>query len=524
MKTQLTKLRNGSRNCAKIGPVPGIKPVFALVMRLLLAFVLVLPIFGAQAGVVLTTLNSFADTNDGANPNGLVQGNDGNFYGTTYEGGTNGLGTVFKISTNGALTTLYSFGSLQDTDGDPLDGANPVAALLQGNDGYFYGTTFSGGTNYYAGTVFKISPNGALTTLYSFGSVQDTNGNLLDGYYPNAGLVQGSDGNFYGTTIWGGTNVYGTLFKINNNGMLTTLHSFTSGNDGGNPRGALVQGSDGFFYGTTTWGGTNGYYGTVFKVSTNGALNTLYSFGSVRATNDPLSSLDGGNPNGLVQGSDGIFYGTTGGMGREGFGWPFSPGTVFKLTTNGVLTTLHSFSAFSGGNDGANPVAALVQGNDGNFYGTTECNVFEPGDNSYGPGTVFQISANGGLTTVHAFGSITNANGEPLDGANPAAALVQGSDGNFYGTTSDGGPNGAGTIFRLTIVPEPQLTIIPYGENVILTWPTNAFVFTLQSSMNLGSSAIWTTNFPAPVLIGGQNVVINPITGSQMFYRLLLAP
>ncbi|MGA3141759.1 MAG: choice-of-anchor tandem repeat GloVer-containing protein [Verrucomicrobiota bacterium] len=512
---------------------------------------LVLPVFDAQAGVVFTTLYSFGsvqDTNgvalDGANPQaGLLQGSDGNFYGTTFWGGTNiGLtpygwnswGTVFKMSTNGTLTTLYSF------TGDN-DGANPSAGLVQGSDGNLYGTTYYGGTNGY-GTVFKISTNGVFTSLYSFGSVLDSNGLLLDGSGPN-GLVQGSDGLFYGTTQWGGAFTdqynsigYGTVFRITTNGALATLYSFgsvqdTNGNplDGVAPFASLVQGSDGYLYGTTSGGGTDDY-GTVFRISTNGVLTCLYSF---------TGGNDGGGPAAcLVQGSDGDFYGTTAGiLSRGNIGSkPGSPGSVFKITANGALTALHTFGTFFGENDGLNPQAGLVQGSDGTFYGTTESTTVESGMDYIafvGPGTVFRISTNGGLTTVHAFGSITNTSGELLDGVSPAAALVQGRDGNFYGTTSSGGAftnqfanqfgQGYGTVFRLTIVPSPQLTIIPYGENVILTWPTNAFVFTLQSSTGLGSAANWNTNSPSPVVIGGQNVIINPLTGTQMFFRLLLA-
>src|SRR5208282_4612644 len=212
MKTQLTTLHNGSRTCAMTEPVAGSKPVLALLMRLLWAAALLLPAFGTQAAVVLTTLHSFQPFPNGAGPNGLVQGSDGNFYGTAW-GGTNGYGTVFKITPNGALTTLYSF-----SGGD--DGAYPSAGLVQGSDGSFYGTTQYGGTNGW-GTVFKISTNGVLTSLYSF-----TDGN--DGMFPIGGLVQGSDGNFYGTTSYGGANlVYGTVFKISTDGAYTNLYSFT---------------------------------------------------------------------------------------------------------------------------------------------------------------------------------------------------------------------------------------------------------------------------------------------------------
>jgi uncharacterized repeat protein (TIGR03803 family) len=404
---------------------------------------------------------------------------------------------VFKISTNGVLTSLYSFANGTNY------GANPSAALVQGSDGSFYGTTQNGGTNGgWWGTVFKISPTGAYASLYSF-----TGGN--DGGNPGAGLVQGSDGSFYGTTFGGGTNGgwWGTVFKISPNGALTTLHLFGSVQDtngvpldGANPSAALVQDSDGSFYGTTSSGGTNGGYGSVFKISTNGALTTLYSF---------TGTADGANPSAaLVQGSDGSFYGTTDHQGTYYFG------TVFKISANGVLTTLH---AFTGGNDGTGP-NGLVQGSDGSFYGTTEYNFWGEWWRGRGNGTVFKISPTGAYASLYSFTVYTN--GSTVDGANPSAALVQGSDGNFYGTTEYGGVSGAGTVFRLTIVPQPQLTIIPSGPYMILTWPTNYNGFTLQSTTNLGPSAVWTPVSPKPVTIGSQNLVINTITGRQQFYRL----
>jgi uncharacterized repeat protein (TIGR03803 family) len=217
---------------------------------------------------------------------------------------------------------------------------------------------------------------------------------------------------------------------------------------------------------------------------------------------------------GLVQGSDGNLYGTT-----ECNGWRFiglegrvvvGCGTVFKISTDGALTTLYAFGSITNANgvslDGANPSAGLVQGSDGYFYGATS-----RGDTN-DSGTAITISTSGALTTLYSF---TGGN----DGGGPNG-LVQGSDGNFYGTTSQGGQGNAGTVFRLTIVPQPQLTIIPSGPYVILAWPTNYSGFTLQSTPNLGASAVWTTNSSPPVVIGGENVVINTITGRQQFYRL----
>jgi uncharacterized repeat protein (TIGR03803 family) len=274
-------------------PVSGRRPVLALLMRLLCAAALALPAAGAQASAALTSLHSFGVFTNGANPYaGLVQGGDGSFYGTTVGGGTNGgYGTVFRISATGTLTSLYSFTG--------KDGANPHGGLVQGSDGDFYGTTTRGGANN-SGSVFKINPKGALTSLYSF-----TGG--IDGACPWAGLVQGSDGNFYGTTYYGGTSGFGsrgngTVFKISTNGALNSLHSLTGSNDGGRPDAGLVQGSGGYFYGTTRSGGTKGG-GTVFRISANGALTSLYSF---------TGGSDGGCVRaGLVKGSDGYLYGTT---------------------------------------------------------------------------------------------------------------------------------------------------------------------------------------------------------------------
>ncbi len=210
-------------------------------------------VFKITPGGTLITLYSFG-VSDGQSPyGGLVQGSDGNFYGTTEFGGANnGNGTVFKITPRGTLTSLYSFAG--------SDGANPHAGLVQGSDGNFYGTTEFGGTGQCAnrcGTVFKITPSGTLTTLYDFAG--------SDGFKPQAGLVQGSDGNFYGTTTGGGANNgKGTVFKITPSGTLTTLYSF-AGSDGAFPQAGLVQGSDGNFYGTTAGGGAN-FAGTVFRL------------------------------------------------------------------------------------------------------------------------------------------------------------------------------------------------------------------------------------------------------------------
>jgi uncharacterized repeat protein (TIGR03803 family) len=521
-------------------PVLGRKPVLALFMRMLWAAVLLLSALGASAGVVMTTLYTFTNVNDGRWPDSpLVQGSDGCFYGTTAAGGTypfgDGCGTIFKISTNGAFTSFYSFGSVMDTNGHALDGAGPDGGLVQGSDGNFYGTTYSGGTNDYGGeiglgNVFGITPDGALTSLYSFGTVTNANGDPLDGAEPIAGMVEGSDGNFYGTTSWGGTNLnYGTVFKITPDGALTTLYSFgtvTNSDgialDGEYPRAALVQGSDGNFYGTTYYGGTYGG-GTVFKITRNGELTSLHSF---------TSTNDGAAPNGpLVEGIDGNFYGTTSTGGSNGFGY----GTVFKISTNGAFTSLYTFTdAFTDGSDGGDPQGSLVLGSDGNFYGTTGTGGF----NDTGYGTVFKISPDGAFTSLYTF---TNGN----DGAYPDAGLVQGSDGNFYGTTYGefAGGEGAnfGTVFRLTVMNSTPLTItsgltvnpVTYGtlsgldkaslssNNVVLEGVAAQDIGSVYLNTN-GYTAVFTdinANPAVPVTVSGLS-----LSGSQATNYTLVQP
>ena len=386
----------------------------------------------ASPAQILTTLYNFCsqpNCTDGALPEaGLVQATDGNLYGTTFQGGANTVGTVFKITVGGTLNTLYSFCSQPNC----TDGALPVAGLIQARDGNFYGTSARGGAEG-SGTVFKINPSGVLNTLYSFCSQPNCN----DGNGPIAGLVQGSDRNFYGTTEnGGGPHSDGTVFRITPSGMLTTLYSFCSNGgscpDGANPYEALVQGSDGNFYGTTYFGGA-GDNGTVFKITPSGTLTTLHRFAGYPD--------DGGLPHAsLVQATDGNFYGTTSAGGDEGYG------TVFKITPGGVLTTLHSFNSV----DGNGPLAGLVQGSDGNFYGTTSAGGAS-GNCRNGCGTVFKITASGMLTTLHNF--------DGSDGNFPYGALVQATDGNFYGTTTSGGAYGDGTVFRL-VLPRPCIVCL----------------------------------------------------------------
>lgn len=382
-------------------------------------------IFKLDRSGTLSVLHTFAGS-DGRWPQaGLIEGSDGSFYGTTSRGGANNGGTVFKISSSGVMTTLHSFGnaSIIGIPVDARNGIRPLAGLIEASDGNFYGTTFSGGTTG-RGTVFKMDSSGNVTTLHSFSG--------SDGTGPRAELIQASDGNFYGTTAQGGANadnragIGGTVFKMNSSGAVTTLHSF-GGPDGNEPVGSLVEGSDATFYGVTLVGGTAGK-GTLFKITASGAFTTLHSF----------RESDGDTPVGaLVQGSDGNFYGTT------FYGGAADKGTVFKMDASARVTVLHSFS----GTDGDTPRAGLIEGSDGNFYGTTLLG------GATNMGTVFKMDSLGAVTTLHSFTGVTG-----LDGNGPGSSLLEGSDGNFYGTTFYGGATDAGTVFKIT--PSGSVTVI----------------------------------------------------------------
>ncbi|MGO8837239.1 MAG: choice-of-anchor tandem repeat GloVer-containing protein [Limisphaerales bacterium] len=376
-----------------------------LIKNLLLktgVLLLALAVSTASGAVTLDTLYSFGHNtnNNGSLPVGLVQGADGNFYGTTDYGGTNGCGTVFRISMNGGLTAIAFFNG--------TNGYQPVGQLVQGMNGACYGTTLYGGTNGGYGTVFQVTTNGVLTSLVSF-----TNDGI-HGYYPAGDLTAGADGNFYGTTYYGGTNGdYGTIYKMTPAGMVNTLVSF-AGTNGYYPAAGLVQGADGNFYGTTYYGGTNGGYGTVYKVTPGGVITPLHSF----------NDSDGYMAEGLIQAADGNLYGTTYAGGT------YNLGTIFKVTTNGVFASLYSLSNV----EGYGP-ASLVQGQDGLLYGMT----YNGGTN--GVGTIFKITTNGVFTSLHAFNY--------FDGYAPDCVLFA-SDGNLYGTAQYGGTYGYGTIFKAT--------------------------------------------------------------------------
>ena len=360
----------------------------------------------------LTTLESFSGLN-GNNPyGGLVEGSDGSLYGTTIDGGLYGGGTVFRIAPSGGMTSLYNFCSLANC----ADGQYPVTTLIQSGEGDFVGTTQSGGSEGW-GTVFRITPDGRLTTVHSFV--------FTDGAAPYGTLVLASNGDFYGTTNGGGDFNAGTVFRMTPGGTVTTLHVFCSGAcaDGEYSVGALIQASDGNIYGTTHAGGnftacSPDGCGTIFRITPGGTLTTLHTF----------DSIDGAYPyGGIVEGAKGMFYGTTGGGG------PANWGTVFQMTRTGAVTVLHTFS----GPDGSNPYG-LIKGSDGNFYGTTAY-----GGPVFNYGTIFKVTPAGGFTTLLGF--------DGTNGKNPFVGVFQAASGMFYGTTYFGGTDSDGTAFSMSV-------------------------------------------------------------------------
>jgi uncharacterized repeat protein (TIGR03803 family) len=384
------------------------------------------------------------------------------------------------------------------------------SALVQGTDGSFYGTSFAGGSNGY-GTVFKMTSNGVVTNLASF-----TGG--TNGTQPYGPLVQGSDGDFYGTASHGGSKGLGTVFKITPDGTMTTLLSFTGTNpsdDGGIPTSGLVQGTNGNFYGTTYWGGDpavgggNGL-GTVFTITPGGVKTTLVLF----------EGTNGGHPfGGLVQGSDGNFYGTTywGGNltlnGGNGFG------SVFKMAPDGTLTMLATFD----GTHGAHPFDGLVQGNDGSFYGTTYWGGSAlNGGNGYG--TVFKFTPPSSLNMLVAF---TGTNG-----SHPFGGLVQGNNGKLYGTTLWGGNlslnggNGDGTVFEITPDGTLRTLIALAGTNGSLPVAalatgsdTNLYGTTCQGGSG-GGGVIYRLNVATPLSIAQQPADLAVPLGANAVFQI----
>lgn len=409
--------------------------ICSLVAIIALALAATNPIAHAQTYVDLYNFG----TNSGdplpeESQNTLVQGRDGNLYGTAQAGGAQGFGAVFKITPGGTLTVLHSFtGS---------DGKYPASELTLGTGGNFYGTTRLGGTvgecsGLGCGTVFRITPSGNLTTLYNF-----TGGD--DGAQPYAAPIQATDGNFYGTTEYGGMaglcpggfTGCGGIYKMTPSGAITVLHEFDV-TDGKFPAGGLVQADNGKFYGVTQAGGVHGA-GVGFSITAGGKYVALHSF-----KGDPSSPLSV-----LVAGSDGNFYGTCDGGASSG-------GAAYEMDVNGNATALYSFGNKSGGGRNGPPFAGLIQATDGNLYGVTSSN----GGPSTGPGVIYRITLERAYSFLYVF-TLTG-------GFDAFVKPIQHTNGLLYGETTYGGDlscgfdgSGCGTLYSFDIGLAPFVSLV----------------------------------------------------------------
>jgi uncharacterized repeat protein (TIGR03803 family) len=408
--------------------------------KFVLAGVVALATFAplGRADAVVTLLCTFKGGKDGSRPKaGVIEDKVGNLYGTTFGGGREDLGTVFKLAPDGTETVLHAF---TDKDGD---GQWPQADLLEDEAANLYGTTSQGSPGpYYGGTVFEIAPGGTETVLYAFTEWNDGGG--------PTGLIQDSAGNLFGATTEGGnydcTNGCGLVFKVAPDGTETVLYSFTGEPDGATPKAGLIRDKAGNLYGTTEYGGGDGSgcgngsffgCGTVFKLAPDGTETVLYAFRG--------GDRDGSLPEaGLIRDKTGNLYGTTANGGGTSCYQGDGCGTVFKLAPDGTETVLY---AFAGGSDGATPETALIRDKAGGLYGTTTYGGTGSFENGYG--VVFQLAADGTETVLYAFGR------HKRDGEGPEAGLMKGEDGELYGTASYGGSKvdcngyGCGTVLKL---------------------------------------------------------------------------
>lgn len=362
----------------------------------------------AQAQTV-TDIYNFANNGiSGANPwyVTLVQGTNGNLYGTAYNGGAFAAGTVFNITTSGSQKLIHSF------TGTTADGANPTGGLTLGTDGNFYGATQQGGLHS-MGTIFKITPTGTITILHNFNS-------FIDGAFPWFPPILASDGNFYGTASGGGINGNGIVYKITSSGTFTQIYRFDV-THGFSPIAPPTQGTDGFLYIPVAEGGTS-YCGTILKLSTAGVINNTYNFPCGSGGSFPIGPL--------IQASNGNFYSTTQDGGTNG------EGVIYQVTPSLTVTVMHSFGALFG--DGTYPSAGLLLATDGNYYGSTS----DGGAN--GDGTLFNTSTSGTYTSLYSFNNTAN-----LTQMDPLAPPVQATNGILYGITEFGGPANNGTVYSL---------------------------------------------------------------------------
>jgi uncharacterized repeat protein (TIGR03803 family) len=406
-----------------------------------------------------------ATNRDGSAPAAKLSLVGGALYGTTPHGGANGAGSIFRLTPGGAFSNLYSFSAATNSLGEVVYNIQPNELAL-GNDGNFYGTTQAGGTNF-TGTIFVISPTGAFTNLYNFGPFTNTSSGLatvLDGETPVGALVQVSDGSFYGVTRYGGSNGTGTIFRFNPTAnTFTNVYSFSAVPPGTittngtvpNPLYLAANGTN--FYGTTRGGGFADA-GTFFRFNwPSHQFTQVQSFDGRTASNNPVI------PNStLVQGSDGNLYGTSEAGGSQG------GGGIYQVATNGNITLIYSFPELDRG-----AVASLSGGVSADLFGTIGANGLN------GNGVVFRVKTTGEFGAYHF--SPLDPNSDNTDGANPSAALTADALGNLYGSCAAGGTNGSGVIFQINAstfgppyltpqaIPSPHLTNTLVGAPVSLT-------------------------------------------------------
>lgn len=461
--------------------------------------------YGILKSFTATTTNAAgAYTNgDGQYPKAELILSGRTLYGVASQGGTGGAGTIFKINEDGSgFTNLHSFaaGALNGSSSfTNSDGQLPQSELALAGD-TLYGVTEYGG-KFGAGTLFRINTNGsAFTVLKQF----PTSG--PDGSYPRGGVVVVNSNTIYGTTSLNGSGNGGVLYSVATNGNnYVAVHNFDfSKTNSGEPFGTLLR-SGSILYGTTYAGGAFSS-GTVYSVNTNG--NNFTVIKSFPALNNGTNG-DGAFPMARLILSGNVLYGTT------YYGGTMSNGVIFRVNTDGSgFTNLYSFTATTNSFgsqynfDGANPSSQLVLVGK-TLYGTAQ---FGGGSSS---GTIVSIDTDGGnFLRLRTFGVVA-----PNDGRVPAAGFVL-SGATFFGTTQYGGDQNGGTIFRYQWQPTPPVTITSAKSSVILSWPTNDFVFTLQSSLKLGAAAAWNNLTNATFIVNGANTLTNSLSGTEQFFRL----
>lgn len=400
-----------------------------------------------EANIIpLHSLGVTTITDAPAKPRGnLTVADGGNVYLTSTAGGANGVGAVSRMTPAGDLTTIYSFTR------DGTGGNNPFSGVIQASDGNLYGTAYVGGTGN-GGSIYRLTLAGVATHIHSFDNSKK------EPFFPYGGLVQASDGNLYGTTLRGGSNDAGTIFRIALDGTFTLLHEFNGG-QGENPEGTLIQAADGNLYGTTMQGG-NGGRGTIFRISLAGAFTSVFSFPSLSAFSTAGIAINatGANPRAaLLQAADGNFYGTAYQGGPNGYG------TVYRMTPSGTVTVVHAFTGPNFG--GAFPLSSVTQDAGGNLYGTTERG------GAINSGSAWRIDSAGQFSMLHGF------TGSVVDGSTPYASILP-LNGELFALSFADNTAGYGSIFKLDVgtggTPPVDVSVSPstivIGASTTLTW------------------------------------------------------